>query len=70
LAPALLNVNVSVAEFVGEVLGFAVNVGGEGAFAANAPHAAQTPAARTASSATSANRLALLVVLRDLQLNI
>jgi hypothetical protein len=60
-------VNVSVGEFVGEVLGFAVSVGGWGAFAANAPQAAQTPTVRTASSATSANRLAFLVALLEIQ---
>ena len=62
VAPALLNVRVSVGEFVGLVAGLADSVGVGGALAANAPQAAQPPTVRTPSTVTSLTSLGLRVV--------
>jgi hypothetical protein len=70
VAPELVNVNVSVPEFVGDTLGDADSDGVGGALAANTAYAPHTPTARTPSSATSVNRLALRTVLFVLPLPI
>jgi acyl-CoA thioesterase len=59
----LLNVRISVGEFVGLVAGLADRVGVGGALAANALQAAQPPTVRTASAVTSLTSLGLRVVL-------